>query len=656
MKLFDSLVKRLFDILVSAVGLLLLAPFLLLIGLLIRLDSPGPSLFRCQRMGRNQRPFKMLKFRTMYECPQSYEGPPVTFENDERITPIGHWLRDTKINELPQLWNVLIGQMSLVGPRPEDVNIAMQWPEDVRREILSVRPGITSPASILYSNEEKLLCKSKVMEQYLHEILPDKIRLDRLYVRNHSFISDLDIIFWTLTIFIPRIGKVKIPEGLLFFGPISRLTSRYINWFILDLLTSLAVVGLIGVIWRTQTPLNWGLNNLVIFAVILAGIFSGVNALLGLNRIYWSKATIYDAAGIILSGTAATILVVCLNLVEAKYNFFITPPLPVVMIVIIGLLSQVGFITIRFRFRILTAFANFWMNMRSNPLRVGERVLIVGLGETFDTVVEQLRRGRYRHIFNIVGVVEDADPALHRMMVNQCLVLGGTADLPDLVAKHDIGVVIFTITEIDPNIKARLCKFSESGSLRIAFMTESTDILSKQITQPISMPSQLLWSENHLNYLVTHDNVTGLPNQFLFCEQLRHSLAYSSRHHTNTAVMFISLNGSTEGIQELGAEASSKLLRQIAERLLQYKRGTDTLAYLDHHEFGLILENIHDDDSLFSIADRIQKLITGTFVVENKEVEIIPKISITADIHNYFQKGLSGEEMEYFINQARNII
>ena len=149
----------------------------------------------------------MLKFRTMYERPSSYAGPPVTCQGDDRITPIGHWLRDTKINELPQLWNVLVGEMSLVGPRPEDIGIAMEWPEDVRVEILSVRPGITSPASIIYHDEEHKLSRANVMAEYVHGILPDKMRLDQLYVRNQSFTADLDIIGWTIAIFAPQIGK-----------------------------------------------------------------------------------------------------------------------------------------------------------------------------------------------------------------------------------------------------------------------------------------------------------------------------------------------------------------------------------------------------------------------------------------------------------------
>jgi lipopolysaccharide/colanic/teichoic acid biosynthesis glycosyltransferase len=153
----------------------------------------------------------------------------VTCKDDSRITPFGCWLRETKLNELPQLWNVLIGEMSLVGPRPEDPEIAKGWPEDSRREILSVKPGITSPASILYHDEEALLSAADVIGDYCKNILPDKMRLDRLYVRNHSFSSDLDTIFWTAVILIPRMAKARIPEGYLFAGPISRLVHRYIS-------------------------------------------------------------------------------------------------------------------------------------------------------------------------------------------------------------------------------------------------------------------------------------------------------------------------------------------------------------------------------------------------------------------------------------------
>ena len=123
-------------------------------------------------MGRGGRTFRILKFRTMYETPVSYSGPKVTAHDDPRVTPLGRWLRDTKLNELPQFWNVLKGDMSLVGPRPEDPDIAQSWPAAVRDEILSVRPGITSPASVLYRNEEALLCAEDVFRQYVARAEP----------------------------------------------------------------------------------------------------------------------------------------------------------------------------------------------------------------------------------------------------------------------------------------------------------------------------------------------------------------------------------------------------------------------------------------------------------------------------------------------------
>jgi len=133
---FSLALKRGFDIVVSALALVLISPILGFIALAIRHDSPGPVIYRGPRTGRGGKTFKIYKFRTMYENPQSYSGPQVTAHDDPRVTPFGHWLRDTKINELPQLLNVLKGDMSLVGPRPEDPTITQSWPRKVKEEVL----------------------------------------------------------------------------------------------------------------------------------------------------------------------------------------------------------------------------------------------------------------------------------------------------------------------------------------------------------------------------------------------------------------------------------------------------------------------------------------------------------------------------------------
>ena len=204
-------IKRGFDILIALVGLGLLWPVFLVLGVAIKRDSQGPVFYRGKRSGKGGKVFNILKFRTMYEQPESYTGPGVTAEDDPRVTRLGGWLRASKMNELPQLWNVLKGEMSLVGPRPEDVEITEAWPEDIAREVLSVRPGITSPASVLYRDEEALLYSSRLMDAYLGGIAPSKLRLDQLYVRYRSPLLDLDILLWTFLVLLPRVCSLNPP-------------------------------------------------------------------------------------------------------------------------------------------------------------------------------------------------------------------------------------------------------------------------------------------------------------------------------------------------------------------------------------------------------------------------------------------------------------
>jgi len=195
--------KRLCDIAVSAIGLIILSPVFAIIAFYIKRICTDSVFYRGPRVGLHGKNFKILKFTTMIDCPDSEDGPRITAINDPRITPVGRWLRDTKLNEVPQLWNVLKGEMSLVGPRPEDPEIVATWSENERQTILSIRPGITSPASIFFRDEEKLLETESVMEKYLNSIVPSKLRLDQIYARDHTFLGDLDIIFLTAIALLP---------------------------------------------------------------------------------------------------------------------------------------------------------------------------------------------------------------------------------------------------------------------------------------------------------------------------------------------------------------------------------------------------------------------------------------------------------------------
>lgn len=184
---------------VAAIGLVLLSPLLIVVACLVRLTSPGPVLFRQERIGRRFRSFAICKFRTMVED-APLRGSRITFGDDPRITRVGRVLRATKIDELPQLFNVLKGEMSLVGPRPEVREYVEMFRKDYE-EILEVRPGITDLASIKYRGEAEILGQVEdPKHEYATHILPEKIRLAKEYIRRRSFLLDLTVIAQTLIV------------------------------------------------------------------------------------------------------------------------------------------------------------------------------------------------------------------------------------------------------------------------------------------------------------------------------------------------------------------------------------------------------------------------------------------------------------------------
>lgn len=191
------MLKRSLDILVSGIGLLLLSPFFLLICLLIVLDSRGPAFYRQVRVGRNGRDFRLWKLRTMY-IDSDKRGQLITIGNrDARVTRLGYYLRKYKLDEFPQLINVLKGEMSLVGPRPE-VRKYVNYYTPEQLKVLDVRPGITDPASIAFADENQILEAVADPEQYyIKEVMPRKLELNLVYIRRQNFWRDIGILFKT---------------------------------------------------------------------------------------------------------------------------------------------------------------------------------------------------------------------------------------------------------------------------------------------------------------------------------------------------------------------------------------------------------------------------------------------------------------------------
>jgi len=188
--------KRLFDLLGATLALLLLAPLLLAVAAAIKLDSRGPVFYRQERVGRHGVPFRIHKFRTMHH---GAGGLPLTVGADPRITRVGAFLRRTRIDELPQFIDVLLGHMSLVGPRPEVPRYVAHYPPALRDRVLAVRPGITDPASLAYLDEARLLAQASDPErEYIEVILPAKLRRAAEYAERASLATDLAVLWGTL--------------------------------------------------------------------------------------------------------------------------------------------------------------------------------------------------------------------------------------------------------------------------------------------------------------------------------------------------------------------------------------------------------------------------------------------------------------------------
>jgi len=192
----QKILKRLFDLFFSLLGLILLLPLSFILLMISSLDTKSFGIIAQTRIGHHGKPFKLLKFKTMRDTtqPQNY----ITTINDPRITKVGRKLRNSKLDELPQLWNVLIGQMSFVGPRPDVPGYADKL-EGEDRIILTLRPGITGPASLAFTNEEQLLASKDNPKAYNDNVIwPEKVKINKDYILNYSFRKDLDYIFQTI--------------------------------------------------------------------------------------------------------------------------------------------------------------------------------------------------------------------------------------------------------------------------------------------------------------------------------------------------------------------------------------------------------------------------------------------------------------------------
>jgi FlaA1/EpsC-like NDP-sugar epimerase/lipopolysaccharide/colanic/teichoic acid biosynthesis glycosyltransferase len=500
--------KRTFDVCMAALGLLLTAPLLTLISVLVKLDSPGPVIFRQVRVGQGFRPFAIQKFRTMaVDTPGA--SLPLTVGQDPRITRIGRILRKFKLDELPQLLNVLKGDMSFVGPRPEVPRYVERLRSDFS-EVLSVRPGITDLASLRYIDEATLLAYSaNPEEEYQLKVLPEKLRLAKLYIRHMSLRLDLAIVIQTL-LHIARLPVVvfTLPElkaavdDSSLASPWTSLSSFILKWrrpivVVLDVVL-IILANYFAFVLRYDGNIPDGeihtFEQTVLALVAIRGV---AFALFGLNEGLWRYTSIWDLQNIMAGVLTST--VVFYGWVHGIMGISSYPR----SIFAIDAILLIGFLAgVRLSSRVL----------RDKPIFQKKRkVLVVGAGDSGERVVREMKT---RTVFNCqpIGFVDDNSSLLNQR-IHGVKVLGTVQDLPRLVEGLKPEIVVVAVPDSTPEFLRDLVIKLEPYNISIKTLPAKEELLSDQSTvsqiRNVSIPDLLSRAPIHLDNEATRHMVRG---------------------------------------------------------------------------------------------------------------------------------------------------
>lgn len=420
--------KRAFDATVSAGALLLLSPVLLAVSILIVVLDGRPVLHRAERVGRGGEPFRMFKFRTMVRDATRI-GPAVTMGDDPRITRLGAVLRRSKLDELPQLLNVLRGEMSLVGPRPEDPRYLAAYSEEQRR-VLEVRPGITCPASIAFRDEQVRLTGA-TEQDYVRRVLPLKLQLDLEYVAHHSLALDISILCETVVALLPT-------------ATAQRLLRRHLPWWVIDGLT-VAIAHYASLALRFATLHDSGgrpalrILNLVMLPILL--LYLGVEHLWGFNRRVWRYATATEVMLVLNVCLVATTILMLADLIAGVV--FGVRAVPVSVFVLGGSLSFLGIVITRFRGRVLRAA---WRR-RPGVEQAACPTLIYGAGDAGHFVAWRLLTFPESGAYRLVGFIDD-DRRKIGLRIHGIPVLGGREKLAEICQNRRVQLIVVAIANI----------------------------------------------------------------------------------------------------------------------------------------------------------------------------------------------------------------
>jgi FlaA1/EpsC-like NDP-sugar epimerase/lipopolysaccharide/colanic/teichoic acid biosynthesis glycosyltransferase len=467
MSRLDLLLKRHFDITMAAIGLVLSLPFLIVIGVAIKLYDGGPIFYRANRVGRGGRLFHLWKFRTMV-VNADREGPAITAKNDPRITPIGRWLRRTKLDELPQLLNVLMGDMSIVGPRPEHPRyVALYTPE--QRQVLNVRPGITSAASLTYRQEEHILSSPDWERIYRAEILPAKLGIDLAYLSQRSFLSDIELILRTILAIYWRYR-----EAFMMLHWLNR--NRYI--LLIDIILIIFGAPLAFLIRLDASPLFvLHLPIIGLFAVTGLIVKPFIYWAFGLYRRFWRYASTGELLLIVAAATVSSLVLTVLFL-AIILPYGLIPFFPRSVLVIDWLLQLIFVGGVRFLVRVSTESSKAGESLGQRTRQ--RRVLIAGAGDAGAMITREIQHNPELGITPVAFV--DDNPNKIGKRIHNVPVLSTLDDIPQLAQRLHIDEVIIAMPTVPGRVVRGITRLCEQSSVSSKTMPGMYELISGKVS------------------------------------------------------------------------------------------------------------------------------------------------------------------------------
>ncbi|PIV44533.1 MAG: hypothetical protein COS27_01450 [Nitrospirae bacterium CG02_land_8_20_14_3_00_41_53] len=526
------MMKRCFDGFFSAIGLLMLLPLFALVAILIKLDSFGPVFFVQKRIGRNLKPFNLYKFRTMvHDAPK--KGLPITAGDDPRVTRVGKLLRKTKIDELPQIWNVLKGDMSLVGPRPEVRRYVSKYRKEYK-EILKIRPGMTDVASLTYKNEEAILKDKKDPEEYyIYVLLPEKIRLAREYVRKSSLLYDLKLIILTIfKLIYPQDTVLKILNTITpYRRPIVIWTQLII--FIISNYLAFFIRFEAGIPSSHLELFLKYLPLLILFRVIFLFSFS-------LDKGLWRYASVND----LLNITTAVSFGSLLFFITVRYLFGeIYYPRSILVIDWFLNIFLLGGIRL---FRRLHEKGN---NEQSSK----KRIIAIGAGDAVEMLLRDIEHSPF-YSYEVAGLIDD-DPRKKGLKIRNVPILGTRKDLVTIVERERPDEFLIAIPSASPSKRERIVKDLRQYGLPIKTLPGLWGILTGRDSLS---KIKVLEPEDVLFRAPVSDRASGLKDLF-----------------EGKRVMITGAGGS------IGSELSRQIASFEPEQLILFERHEESLYKID---------------------------------------------------------------------------